>query len=227
MGMWSDWYSKNAGKENVLTTAEFVLKAVDKFITDIFNTHKHKKSDITDFPASMAPTAHKHTKADITDFPSCLFPVGAQYIQYPSINNNEITVAFPANERPALLWPGTTWEKLWATEGIFFRTEGGQSSNLRTSGKQEDAIRNIKGSVGGGLCYLVERMGDLTGSGAITLASSYDSRIGDDGSPNATGYPLNFEANTGSSTTNPIAGHANGSDIRPVNRLFIIWKRIN
>jgi hypothetical protein len=30
MEMWSDWYEKNAGKENVLTSAEFVLKAIDK-----------------------------------------------------------------------------------------------------------------------------------------------------------------------------------------------------
>jgi hypothetical protein len=33
MGMWSDWYEKNAGKENILTTVEFVLKAIDKFIS--------------------------------------------------------------------------------------------------------------------------------------------------------------------------------------------------
>jgi hypothetical protein len=36
MGMWSDWYSKNAGKENALTSVDFVLKAIDKFIDKIY-----------------------------------------------------------------------------------------------------------------------------------------------------------------------------------------------
>jgi hypothetical protein len=30
MGMWSDWYEKNAGKEGSLVNVEFVLKAIDK-----------------------------------------------------------------------------------------------------------------------------------------------------------------------------------------------------
>ena len=32
--------------------------------------HKHTKSEITDFPTSMAPTAHTHVKSEITDFPT-------------------------------------------------------------------------------------------------------------------------------------------------------------
>lgn len=36
--------------------------------------HKHTKSDITDFPTSMTPTAHTHTKSDITDFPTAMTP---------------------------------------------------------------------------------------------------------------------------------------------------------
>ena len=36
--------------------------------------HKHTKSEITDFPTTMTPTAHKHTKSDITDFPTAMTP---------------------------------------------------------------------------------------------------------------------------------------------------------
>lgn len=35
-------------------------------------THTHTKSQITDFPTSMTPTAHTHTKSQITDFPTSL-----------------------------------------------------------------------------------------------------------------------------------------------------------
>jgi hypothetical protein len=37
-------------------------------------THNHTKSEITDFPTSMTPTAHNHTKSDITDFPTSMPP---------------------------------------------------------------------------------------------------------------------------------------------------------
>jgi hypothetical protein len=30
MGLWSDWYSKNAGKEKSLVSAEWVLKKIDE-----------------------------------------------------------------------------------------------------------------------------------------------------------------------------------------------------
>ena len=36
--------------------------------------HTHTKSQITDFPTSMAPTAHTHTKSQITDFPTSMPP---------------------------------------------------------------------------------------------------------------------------------------------------------
>ena len=32
------------------------------------NGHKHTKSEITDFPTTMPPSAHSHTKSEITDF---------------------------------------------------------------------------------------------------------------------------------------------------------------
>jgi hypothetical protein len=50
MGLWFDWYSRNAGKENRLINAEFVLKKIDEA------------------SALSAPVSHKHTKSDITDF---------------------------------------------------------------------------------------------------------------------------------------------------------------
>jgi hypothetical protein len=36
--------------------------------------HTHTKSDITDFPTSMTPTAHNHTRSEITDFPTSMPP---------------------------------------------------------------------------------------------------------------------------------------------------------
>jgi hypothetical protein len=30
MGLWSDWHSRNAGQENSLINAEFVLKKIDE-----------------------------------------------------------------------------------------------------------------------------------------------------------------------------------------------------
>jgi hypothetical protein len=89
MGYWSDWYEKNAGKETCLTNAEFVLKTIDKFITDVFNLHKHTKSDITDF-------AHSHTVSDITDLYNKIYPVGSIYM---SVNNTN----------PGSYLAGTTW----------------------------------------------------------------------------------------------------------------------
>ena len=35
-------------------------------------SHNHSKSQITDFPTSMTPTAHTHTKSQITDFPTSM-----------------------------------------------------------------------------------------------------------------------------------------------------------
>lgn len=35
-------------------------------------SHSHSKSEITDFPTTMAPSSHKHTKSEITDFPSSM-----------------------------------------------------------------------------------------------------------------------------------------------------------
>ena len=39
---------------------------------ETFDGHKHTKSEITDFPTSMTPTAHNHSKSQITDFPTDL-----------------------------------------------------------------------------------------------------------------------------------------------------------
>jgi hypothetical protein len=53
MGIWSDWYSKNAGKENSFVNVEFVLKQLDKLL---------ENSDL------------------ITSTGKALYPVGSIYI---------------------------------------------------------------------------------------------------------------------------------------------------
>jgi hypothetical protein len=150
-------------------------------------------------------------------------PIGFQYIQYPSNGSNDYDIAFPENERPTSLFPGTTWAKLWADEGVFFRTEGGKSSNLRTNGKQEDAIRNIQGTIG-----LASFNAQRGGTGMVDPKWYNNSGSAESGSGSGIGGgTMKLNADIGSVAANPMAGHANGTDIRPVNRLFIIWKRIS
>ena len=52
-------------------------------------SHTHTKSQITDFPTSMTPTAHTHTKSQITDFPTSMTPTAhthtkSQITDFPS-----------------------------------------------------------------------------------------------------------------------------------------------
>jgi hypothetical protein len=152
---------------------------------------------------------------------SCPFPVGAQYIQYPSVESNNSSIAFPINEQPSQLWPGTSWEKLWSTEGVFFRTEGGQADDQRINGKQTDRIRNINGSVqtqvsgDGGI-------GNYNPSGAFSQqdSSKYNSMFNSSGTAVPKNKILNFSA------ADSIGNSHIGMDIAPCNRLMYIWKRI-
>ena len=56
--------------------------------------HKHKKSEIIDFPSAMPPTAHTHTKSQITDFPTSMpasdVPAWAKASTKPSYTASEV-----------------------------------------------------------------------------------------------------------------------------------------
>ena len=67
------------------------------------------------------------------------------YTQYPLENGN-----FDANEEPSNWYKkmynvNTTWQIMFNTESVYFRTEGDLSSVDRVNGIQGDAIRNIVG----------------------------------------------------------------------------------
>lgn len=67
------------------------------------------------------------------------------YIQYPDTSGN-----FNANEEPSNWYKKmynitTTWQIIFNTESVYFRTEGDLSSVDRVNGIQGDAIRNIVG----------------------------------------------------------------------------------
>ena len=64
-----------------------------------------------------------------------VYPIGYLYAQYPG----GLTPS-------AMLWPGV-WEAQFETEGVFFRTPGGQASTFE-SGIQEDAMQRITGWIG-------------------------------------------------------------------------------
>ena len=72
------------------------------------------------------------------------------YIQYPDINGN-----FNPNEEPSVWYKKmydvtTTWQIMFNTESISFRTEGDLSSVDRVNGIQGDAGREAKGAFQGG-----------------------------------------------------------------------------
>ena len=153
---------------------------------------------------------------NLADYASYVFdlchPVGEIYIRYPGQSS------------PQDLYKRGTWNNI-SNEfaGLFFRAEGG-NANPFEGGSQEDKIRNIRGSISGASgdsAYLRK------GQGCYTYESRHRSPdIGEFGSWNA-GYYHIFDANSNSGSTivNPMAGHADGSEIRPVNTTVQIWKR--
>ena len=74
-----------------------------------------------------------------------LRPVGSQYRMVAVAEDNDPAVAFPVAERPETLFPGTTWELLWDSSSVYFRTEGTLADDGRVDGLQEDAMQRITG----------------------------------------------------------------------------------
>ncbi|EKV58135.1 hypothetical protein [Brachyspira hampsonii] len=67
-------------------------------------------------------------------------PIGSVYFQIAKEDGS-----FDDNESPENLFGGV-WELQYADEGIFLRTEGGNSNENRVDGVQGDAIRNMTGT---------------------------------------------------------------------------------
>lgn len=152
---------------------------------------------------------------NLVDYASYVFdlchPIGEIYIRYPGQSS------------PQDLYKRGTWENISGQfAGLFFRAEGG-NANAFEGGSQEDKIRSIKGgrvinspSADGTPkgCFVIGRN---SGNGTAKFPGSardYDTK------------GFDFDANVDTNDYgNPMAGHADGPEIRPVNTTIQIWKR--
>jgi hypothetical protein len=133
-------------------------------------------------------------------------------------------VAFPQKYRPASLYGGT-WTALYEDEGVFFRTGGSQAAAAtRTAGLQGHATLNATGYFNT-LC-----IGDGGGNPSIIASSGIM----------ATGY-VGYAVNVclalivSPSNVDPVyattldlsrqSGYKTDTEIRPKNRLIIVWRR--
>jgi microcystin-dependent protein len=100
MGIWSDWYSKNAGKENRAVNAEFVLKKIDEAIDLKITLIDGAESSALPATASTPLTTLLQTIRNnlkwLFNKTNCPFPVGFIYMSISSAN-------------PSAIYPGTTW----------------------------------------------------------------------------------------------------------------------
>lgn len=95
------------------------------------------------------------------------------YIQYPDAKGN-----FNPNEEPSVWFKKmynvtTTWQIMFNTESVYFRTEGDLSNVSRSNGIQGDAGRNATGQVGTWGAILYEGI-----QGSLFVASPKGSQIG-------------------------------------------------
>jgi hypothetical protein len=126
-----------------------------------------------------------------------VFPVGSFYTQYPNAESSTELTAFPLAYRPATLFGGL-WEEQFKT-GVFFRTEGGTYESERASnGLQSQALLAHLHAV----TYWYGAFHARGGWGDYQYLGAEPAPVG----------TFNTR-NTG------------GSETRPNNRLFKIWKR--
>jgi hypothetical protein len=117
------------------------------------------------------------------------------------------------------------WTMMWESESVFFRTGGSLAAESdRANGKQEDHIRSIKGLALISQAEAYPIISEVNGIFTNTPISNVAIGVKTVGGLR-TGYILTLDANSGTTTDNPMAGHAGGADIHPMNRRFIIWKR--
>ena len=142
----------------------------------------------------------------------------------------EIYIQFPGKEDPQTLYGRGSWDNI-SNEfaGLFFRAEGG-NANAFGGGSQEDKIREIKGSRTRWL-FDSSKNGSSYTNGYGVFGSdgdrrSYNYGYGQQSIDGTTHhFEVHFNANDGDPLDNPMAGHADGPEIRPVNTTIRIWQR--
>lgn len=141
-------------------------------------------------------------EADIT-IPVSAWPVGATYIQ------------FPGQSSPSALFGGT-WQQLFNTEGVFFRTEGGDASAFG-DGIQSDALQEMTGSFRVPPSYnhtnFIKSADGVFSSERITMGGS---RTDDD-------FGSSYQSVVHFNAANSVR---TATETRPVNRTIRVWKRV-
>lgn len=125
--------ANNISTEN-LTNFQSNIFQTDQFKTDTYNSKDFRDNLATNlFTKASTPFDNIFYKNLI----NTIYPVGCTYTQYP------VGKDFVDSQKPANLWPGTQWELVFNGDGVFFRTEGGNSNEDRSTitGIQEDSIK--------------------------------------------------------------------------------------
>lgn len=141
-----------------------------------------------------------------------VYPVGCTYVQYP----NPSTGQFESNTLPTSLFGGI-WELRFNDKGVFFRTEGGNSSEARdgSTGIQQSALQN--------------HTHDTRISGNVNDLLSPGSKSYNPGGGNRyyIGNHVHRWVDWGNKRSgSPIGVTTTGLETRPVNMLKRIWQRI-
>lgn len=131
-------YSAISDMQNMVDGFEERLEAVEQFVdnADFADAgHKHTKSEITDFPTSMPPSAHTHSASEITGLPSSLPPTAHKH------SKSEITdfpTSLPASDVPD--WakqdskPTYKWSEITEKPTSFAPTSHNQAASTVTAG---------------------------------------------------------------------------------------------
>jgi hypothetical protein len=148
MGLWSDWYSKYAGKENSLVNAEFVLKKIDEASSNNAPANATlidgAASDALPITAVSTPITtflqvirnnlkwlfnNKANNSDMNNLIKTIYPVGAIYMSVNSTN-------------PSILFAGTTWT-VWGKGRVpvgVQESDGSFDTAEKTGGEKEHKL---------------------------------------------------------------------------------------
>jgi len=141
------------------------------------------------------------------------YPIHSYYTQY-----TDNVGSFLTEEEPSQLFGGV-WELQFNDKGVFFRTEGTNANESRSSGMQNDVIRNITGKVG-------ESDG---GTGFVNYSSGYNGCFNTSDKTDYFRPTSNYVTLYNRAkyiTFNASSIVPTGSENRPINMLMRIWKKV-
>ncbi|ASJ21492.1 hypothetical protein [Brachyspira hampsonii] len=204
--------TEQADQTNIQVPTYFLLLRYQDY-TDIqvgdtitFNLTPDKNSELNPIYSEVA-NLQEAIESIKTMALNSIKPIGSVYFQIAKEDGS-----FDDNESPENLFGGV-WELQYADEGIFLRTEGGNSNENRVSGVQGDAIRNMTGT----FQYGVQSSANQTNlySGVLYQGTNLY--------PVAQTTTSSLYGGGGFKASNQVP---TGSEVRGINRLMRIYKRI-